>query len=234
LFSTYIQPGMAVLDIGVGGGRTSPYLARNASRYAGIDYASEMLRVCRERYPQWEFLEGSATELSPFQNGSFDVVVMSYNILDDLIPDENRWCCLRECYRVLRQNGFLIFSSHNPRAVLVRLGRGVPETTETRREGRFSLLVHKLFNLSAKFFPSVRASMRKLLHYGTKLPFWRGEGYMLDSESLMTHFGTPRKTIAELVQYGFRFIALQGDDYPLKSHLLITDWYYYVFQKVIL
>jgi cyclopropane fatty-acyl-phospholipid synthase-like methyltransferase len=52
LFDAYIKPGMAVLDIGVGGGRTSPYLAGKASRYVGIDYAPEMLQVCREKYPQ--------------------------------------------------------------------------------------------------------------------------------------------------------------------------------------
>jgi hypothetical protein len=54
---------------------------------------------------------------------------------------------------------------------------------------------------------------------------------MLDCEDLMTHFAIPRKLIAELVRYGFRFIALQGNDYPEKSHLLITEWYYYVFAR---
>ena len=52
LFGTYIRPGMAILDIGVGGGRTSRYLAGNASRYVGVDYAPEMVRICREKYPQ--------------------------------------------------------------------------------------------------------------------------------------------------------------------------------------
>src|SRR5215813_9895770 len=97
LFDAYIKPGVTILDIGVGGGRTSPYLAKNASRYVGIDYAPEMVRLCRKKYPQWEYCEGSAIDLSRFPDGSFDVIVMSYNVLDDLVPDASRWRCLQEC-----------------------------------------------------------------------------------------------------------------------------------------
>lgn len=234
LFGAYIKPGMAILDIGVGGGRTSQHLAGNASRYVGIDYASEMISICRKKYPQWEFCVGSATDLSRFQSGSFDVAVMSYNMIDDLIPDQNRRLCLQECHRVLRKNGLLIFSSHNPRAILVR-----PEETADARStrhmpgisNRVSALLRNALHLPAKIFTSINASFRRALNYGTKYPFWNGEGYMRDTDNLMTHFWIPRKAIAELVRYGFRFITLQGDDYPLKSHLLVTDWYYYVFQK---
>jgi ubiquinone/menaquinone biosynthesis C-methylase UbiE len=235
LFSTYIKPGMAVLDIGVGGGRTSGYLARNASRYVGIDYASEMVRICREKYPQWEYFESSATDLSLFLSASFDVVVMSYNMLDDLVPDESRWRCLQECHRVLRENGLLIFSSHNPRAILVRpqrkrIGPQRPSHMASHSV-RPSALMRKALHQSAIVFTCLCASVRKAFDYGTKYPFWRGEGYAPDYDNLMTHFWVPAKAIAELLRYGFRFITLQGDDYPLKSHQLITDWYYYVFQK---
>jgi len=39
LFDTYLRPGMAILDLGVGGGRTTPYLSAIASRYVGVDYS---------------------------------------------------------------------------------------------------------------------------------------------------------------------------------------------------
>ena len=45
LFDTYLKPGMAILDIGVGGGRTTPYLSQKASRYVGVDYSEEMVRI---------------------------------------------------------------------------------------------------------------------------------------------------------------------------------------------
>lgn len=229
LFDSYIKPGMAVLDIGVGGGRTSPYLAGKASRYVGIDYAPEMLQICREKYPKWEYCQCSATDLSPFQSGSFDVIVISFNMLDDLFPHENRWRCLKECRRVLSENGLLIFSSQNPRAILSR-PKKADETARNRDSSYVAVLFRQVLNLSAKFLRATSRSARLTFSYGAKPPFWRGEGYMLDGK-LMTHYWTPRKAIAELVRYGFRFVALQGDDYPLKSHMLITRWYYYVFQK---
>ena len=214
LFDAYIKAGMTVLDIGVGGGRTSPYLAGNASRYVGIDYASKMIEICREKYPQWEYLQCSATDLSPFQNGSFDVVVIANSMLGDLYPHESCWRCFQECHRVLRENGLFICSSPNPRGVLARPSKA--DKTGTR------------------VFMAVRRSARLMFSYGIKLPFWRGEGYMLDydpGDRFMTHFWTPGKVIAELGRYGFRFITSQGDDYPLRSHILMTRSYYYVFRR---
>jgi ubiquinone/menaquinone biosynthesis C-methylase UbiE len=233
LFSTYIKPGVAILDIGVGGGRTSPYLAKNASRYVGIDYAPEMVRLCRRKYPQWEYSEGSATDLSCFPDESFDVIVMSYNVLDDLVPDASRWRCLQECHRVLGNKGILIFSSHNPRALITR-----PESAESKQRssshlsGRILVLLRLVADYVAIYFTVICSSLHRAMLYGLRSPFWRGEGYMLDTEKLMTHFWTPKNAIAELSRCGFRFIALQGDDYPKRSHQLVTDWYYYVFKKI--
>ena len=52
LFDTYLKPGMAILDIGVGGGRTTPYLSQKAARYVGVDYSEEMVQSCRRKFPQ--------------------------------------------------------------------------------------------------------------------------------------------------------------------------------------
>src|SRR3984957_8259597 len=89
LFETYIRPGNHVLDLGVGGGRTTPYLSRRASRYVGVDYASEMIGTCRRKYPGLEFLEAEASDLSVLERCSFDVVVCAFNGLD-YVMDEAR------------------------------------------------------------------------------------------------------------------------------------------------
>jgi len=236
LFITYIKPGMAILDIGVGGGRTSEFLARNASWYVGIDYADEMIKICRSKYPQWEYFVDSATDLSRFKCGSFDAVVMSYNTLDDVIPDENRWRCLKECHRVLRDRGLLIFSSHNPRAILVR-----PDW-EHRRDIAYTRLAVREDNSHAmdslkppghigRIFSAIKLSLHRIMSYAWKAPFWRGEGHMLDTGRLMTHFWIPAKAISELARAGFQLKAVEGDDYPLTNHILTTEWYYYVFSK---
>jgi cyclopropane fatty-acyl-phospholipid synthase-like methyltransferase len=56
LFETYLKEGMAILDIGVGAGRTTPYLSRIAARYVGVDYSEAMIAKCRatfQRCPFW-------------------------------------------------------------------------------------------------------------------------------------------------------------------------------------
>src|SRR5271167_4736060 len=90
LFDEYLKPGMAVLELGVGGGRTTAYLSSIASRYVGVDYASEMIAACRKKFPRLDFEVGDAADLSRFDAASFDAVVMAFNGIDYLIPDESR------------------------------------------------------------------------------------------------------------------------------------------------
>jgi SAM-dependent methyltransferase len=119
LFDTYLRPGMAILDLGVGGGRTTPYLSAIASRYVGVDYSEEMIRACRSKFPHLRFNVADASDLSQFADASFDSVVFSFNGLDCLAPHEKRENCLRECHRVLKAGGVYIFSSHNPRSLFL-------------------------------------------------------------------------------------------------------------------
>src|ERR1700690_3026531 len=81
LFDRYLTPQMAILDVGVGGGRTTPYLSRIASRYVGVEYSEEMVRICRKKFPQLKFFVADASDLSELQDASFDVVVMSFNTI---------------------------------------------------------------------------------------------------------------------------------------------------------
>src|SRR5215813_9059413 len=115
LFNKYVTQGAEILDIGVGGGRTTPYLSTKARRYVGIDYAQAMIDACRRRFPELEFQCEDATDLRRFGDGSFDVVVYAFNGIDYIPTDQGRLRCLAEVRRVLRPGGRLIFSSHNAR-----------------------------------------------------------------------------------------------------------------------
>ena len=85
LFDRYIKPGCDILDIGVGAGRTTPYLSRLASRYVGADLSEAMIARCQEKFPNLTFLVVDATDLSALPDASFDVVVFSFNGID-VIP----------------------------------------------------------------------------------------------------------------------------------------------------
>src|SRR5947209_4634688 len=42
--------GARMLDVGVGGGRTTVHFAPLVKSYVGIDYSEQMIEVCRERF----------------------------------------------------------------------------------------------------------------------------------------------------------------------------------------
>lgn len=241
LFTSYLKPGMSILDLGVGGGRTTPYLSRIASRYVGLDLAEEMVRACRRKFPGQEFVAGDASDLHEFEDAAFEAVIMAFNGLDYILPAEKRRQCLGECWRVLQPGGVLIFSSHNPRAVLVRPAWDAERIRMLARryasEGSlgFSLGVGLLTALKS-LHSAARAgvtSVSRMMHRLHTPAFWRGEGYLFDPAhgGLRTHCWVPDRVVAEVSQFGFRLQMLAGDDYPRKSGSFTTDWYYYVFQK---
>jgi ubiquinone/menaquinone biosynthesis C-methylase UbiE len=241
IFETYLQPGMAILDLGVGGGRTTPLLSQNASRYVGVDYAEEMIRLCRSRYPLEEFVVADASDLSAFSDMSFDAVVIAFNGLDYIFPEEKRARCLRECWRVLRPGGIFIFSSHNPRAFLVRRSwdHERARTYSRKLAGAsnvlYSLVLAAITVVKAilSFFQSAFGTLKRIVKRVPRRAFFYGEGYMMDAVhgGLLTHYWIPSKVIAELQKSEFECARVLGDDYPQKSRSYITDWYYYVFSK---
>ena len=101
-----------VLDIGVGSGRTSPHFAALGPTYIGVDYSPQMVRVAKKRFPQFDFRNMDATDLSAFADGQFDLVWFSYNGMDYGGPAE-RLRILAEVHRVIAPGGAFCFSAHN-------------------------------------------------------------------------------------------------------------------------
>jgi len=108
--------GKDVLDVGVGAGRTAPFLAGQAASYVGIDFSQRMIDACQKRFPDWCFRCGDARDLSAHRSESYDFVLFSFNGID-CVDHTGRMQILREVIRVLRPNGIFMFSSHNLDAV---------------------------------------------------------------------------------------------------------------------
>lgn len=109
------QPAFAgkdVLDIGVGTGRTTVYLAFLARRYQAIDYSPEMLRRFEQVLPNVPVALADMREMSEFPDAAFDFVLASNNVFD-AIGHEDRLHTLHEIHRLLRPGGILMFSGHN-------------------------------------------------------------------------------------------------------------------------
>jgi ubiquinone/menaquinone biosynthesis C-methylase UbiE len=103
---------MPILEIGVGGGRLVPYLLALSKDYVGVDYSEHMIELCRKKFDGITFSTCNAKNMSMFKEGQFSVVVFWGNGLDDM-GAYDRQMIFRECYRILKTNGILLFSSHN-------------------------------------------------------------------------------------------------------------------------
>ena len=101
-----------MLDIGVGGGRTTAYFADRVQTYAGIDYSAELVAATRTNFPDVDISHGDARDLSNFPDASFDLVLFSFNGID-YVSDLGRRQALGEVKRVLAPGGAFVFSSHN-------------------------------------------------------------------------------------------------------------------------
>jgi ubiquinone/menaquinone biosynthesis C-methylase UbiE len=104
-----------MLDLGVGAGRTAFTFGAICSRYTGIDYVPRMIELSRERVGETErrrFAVGDARDLSRFRDGEFDVVLFSFNGIDN-ISHEDRARVLAEVRRVVRAGGMFLFSTHS-------------------------------------------------------------------------------------------------------------------------
>ncbi len=101
-----------LLDLGVGAGRTTEAIRDITTNYVGIDFSPAMIGISRRRFPGTDLRVGDARDLSPFPAGSFDVVYFSYNGID-YVDHDGRLAILTEAYRVLREGGMFVFSTHN-------------------------------------------------------------------------------------------------------------------------
>jgi len=104
-----------VLDIGVGGGRTTLHLLANCRSYRAIDYAPGMIDVCRRRFvacPPETFSVGDVRDLAVHTEGAYRFVLLSGNSLD-YIGHDDRIRALQEVRRVLAGDGLFLFSTHS-------------------------------------------------------------------------------------------------------------------------
>ena len=101
-----------VLDLGVGSGRTTRYLAPFCADYLGTDLSPQMLAHARRNHSQVRFREADLRALADLREPEFDFILIAYNTIDVLDHDD-RLAFLSEVRRCLNPNGLFVFSTHN-------------------------------------------------------------------------------------------------------------------------
>ena len=104
--------GGAILDIGVGAGRTVEALRAISADYTAIDYSEKMVAFTRARFPDSAVLWLVVCCMEAFPPARFDLVVFSCGGLDMVAADDRRRI-VAEVFRVLRPGGLFVFSTHN-------------------------------------------------------------------------------------------------------------------------
>lgn len=113
-FVTREESCRTMLDLGVGGGRTTKFFAPFFDDYTGIDYSPNMIEACRSRFSEkpYRFMVDDATMLNNLCDNTFDFILFSFNGID-CVGLQQRHLVLQQVKRVARNNAWFAFSTHN-------------------------------------------------------------------------------------------------------------------------
>jgi ubiquinone/menaquinone biosynthesis C-methylase UbiE len=217
-----LLPQWRMLDLGIGGGRSTVHFAPMVAEYVGTEYSQVMLDKCRSRFRTWSsevnLRLADARDLSEFPSSCFDFVLFSFNGLDE-VDHGGRMAALAEIRRVLRPDGFFLFSSHNLRSVDSQFS-----FVFARHPARLARSVWKYVRIR---LANRRLGDRRALHGHTLIhdyPFdWNKFTYYVDSD----------EQLAQLEQCGFRQSKLYLPDGPQCASLANSEvtkqpWLYYL------
>jgi ubiquinone/menaquinone biosynthesis C-methylase UbiE len=208
-----------ILDIGVGAGRTTPFLLDLSRNYTAIDYSPAMIRVFTKKFPDIEIRHCDARNMGDFIEGSFDFIFFSFNGIDYVVHND-RLLILKEIYRILKQNGYFLFSSHN---------------RDIRSFNNYSLKLRLSFPyLTPKKILSF--CLAKLNHSKNKnMEIYTDEYAIINDPghtySLMTYFISVNQQIQQLKNIGFSSIKAfnkYGEEFFSDFE---SDWIHYLARK---
>jgi ubiquinone/menaquinone biosynthesis C-methylase UbiE len=107
---------MRMLDLGIGGGRTTLHFEPRVNEYVGSDYAENMVEASKKRFPnagpRTRFEIVDATDMNGVPDACFDFILFSFNGIDCVAP-EDRDKVFLEVRRAGKPGGYFAFSTHN-------------------------------------------------------------------------------------------------------------------------
>ena len=140
-----ISPGERLLDIGCGSGQTAIPAARAGARVTGIDIATNLIEVARERAKLegvWvQFNEGDAEQI-PCQSESFDVVISMIGAMFAPRPER----VAAEFERVCKPGARLLMANWTPQGMVGQMFKIVAKRIAPPRRCTLSRIVGRRRN----------------------------------------------------------------------------------------
>lgn len=100
--------GEEMVDLGCGTGHWTEFFLKKGFKMKGVDISESMLHIAQKKHIDTEFILADATNL-PFENESYSLVA-SVTMLE-FIEDQDK--AIREMYRILKKDGWLIMGFLN-------------------------------------------------------------------------------------------------------------------------
>ena len=130
--------GRLILDAGSGEGYLSRFYARRGAQVVGVDFSENLIKIRKKQSESLpiEFIVGNICNLQELSSEDFDIVLCNLVLLNLECVEES----LREFHRLLRPQGFLVFSIVHPAFNVYGPGRwelGEKDSTTGRRRGRY-------------------------------------------------------------------------------------------------
>jgi len=201
-------PDLAMLDLGVGAGRTGYTFAGLVDRYVGLDYSPRMIarsEALLAGTPGVELMVADAATVSP-DLGSFDVVLFSFNGLD-AAPPEDRERILTGIRSVLKDDGYFLFSTHSLRTLPFDERRSLSPRLRSSRLYRAYAAV-----ASVPYAHRIRRLNRKLDLPAARRQGWAVVNSMAHNFSLEDFYVDPAYQVEQLSRLGFRVERLLDPD----------------------
>ena len=103
-----------ILDLGCGQGYFSRLLEKQGAIVTGIDLSEDLIKIANQRNQEQDlrikYFVSNAADLKVLENNKFDIIVSNMAFMDI----ENIEKTIEECSRVLKNNGYIVFSLVNP------------------------------------------------------------------------------------------------------------------------
>jgi ubiquinone/menaquinone biosynthesis C-methylase UbiE len=216
---------MKMIDIGVGGGRTTSFFAPLVKEYLGVDFSEGMINICNNKFkttiPSAEFKICDVRNLTQIASNYYDIVFFSFNGIDNINHDE-RNSVLKEIRRICSPQGFFCFSSHNLQYL--------PEFFKIHFRLHLFKFIKSLFNRK-KLIKQNQDSIKKLNNEDFVIIF--DDVYDF---GLHTYYVRPSYQLKQLHLAGFNTVRLfdltKGKELMevSKCNNLMDPWIYYLCQ----
>jgi SAM-dependent methyltransferase len=221
----------SLLDVGVGGGRTTPHLLPYVRDYKGLDYSSKLISQCKDKIPGVDFICADASRLSAaIDNASLDFIYFSFNGIDCL-DEAQRQSFLQESHQALKPQGRLLFSSHNFYA-------SKPQSTASVITDISRRSIHSLLSLKVK--PALRTMLSAISYVKNRSRESQGKDIVFLADAGQSYrevyaWIKPEKQIQDLITAGFKVVSIydwQGRQYdPEDCQVIRSHSAYYLAEK---